>query len=218
MTTVVLVPVLNRPHNVAPLVESFEAATDDARLLFVASEGDEAELAAIHDADAEVLIVEKRLSCDYPFKINQGAAATTEPFLFTGADDLHFHPGWLTAAMARMSDPGVGVVGTRDLCNVRTEDGTHSTHSLVRRRYIEDFGTADEQGKILHEGYWHEWCDDELVATAMFRGAWAFAPDSVVEHLHPRAGKAKIDDLYALARHRMVQGNRLFHERQHLWT
>jgi hypothetical protein len=45
--------------------------------------------------------------------------------------------------------------------------GRHSTHSLVTRDYVERFGTIDEAGVVLHEGYPHEFVDDEFVQTAM---------------------------------------------------
>ena len=51
----------------------------------------------------------------------------------------------------------------------------------------------------------------------MFRNAYAFAPDSVVEHLHPQVGKAPMDDLYAAQQTRMRAGYRIYRRRRHLW-
>lgn len=110
------------------------------------------------------------------------------------------------------------MVGTNDLGNPRVLRGVHATHSLVTRRYVDQHGTIDEPGKVLHEGYWHEFCDDEFVETSWKRKAWAFAADSVVEHLHPAWGKAPMDDLYAQEPRRMRQGRRLFLHRRRLWT
>jgi len=209
---VILIPVLGRPNRVLPVLESIRAATPDARVLFIASPRDHAEHAAIREVGAEMLKVDG----NYAVKINEGIRATLEPFILTGADDLHFHPGWLEAAAALMSDT-VGVVGTNDLCSRRVLAGTHSTHSLVARWYC-DLGTIDEPGKLLHEGYPHEFVDDELIATAKHRGAYAHAHDSLVEHLHPDAGKAPMDDLYAARRPRMRLGRRIYRQREHLWT
>jgi hypothetical protein len=108
-----------------------------------------------------------------------------------------------------MNDPRIGVVGTQDLCNGRTLRGEHATHFLVRRSYMLERGTVDERGKIFHEGYPHEYVDDELVGTARARGAWAFAEASIVEHLHPSVGKAPLDPLYEQQRARMRRGQRL---------
>jgi hypothetical protein len=56
-----------------------------------------------------------------------------------------------------------------------------------------------------------------LVGTAKHRGVWAFAADSVVEHLHPAWGKAPDDDLYAAQRARMDASRQLFVRRARLW-
>ena len=126
-------------------------------------------------------------------------------------------PGWLSAALARLA-PGIGVVGTNDLGSPRVMAGEHATHSLVTRSYADEFGTIDEPGKVLHEGYVHEFVDDELVATARFRSAWAFAVDSHVEHLHPCWGKAPMDRLYAGQSERIRAGRKLYDRRRHLWA
>lgn len=208
-----LVPVLGRPHRVRPLLDSLAAATPEPhRVLFLVDPRDAEEHAAIDAAAGARLTV----AGNYAVKINVGIMATSEPLIFTGADDLHFHPGWLAAARAKLA-AGVGVVGTNDMCNGRVLRGEHSTHSLVARWYAQ-LGTIDESGKLLHEAYPHEFVDDELVATARYRGMYAHAHDSLVEHLHPDAAKAPIDDLYAARPRRMRAGRRIFWSREHLWT
>jgi hypothetical protein len=96
--------------------------------------------------------------------------------------------------------------------------GNHSTHSLVTREYVDRFGTIDRPGIALHEGYLHEFVDDEFVQTAMHRNAFAFAFDAHVEHLHPAWGKAPSDRSYEQAPFRMRMGRKLYRQRQHLWT
>lgn len=209
----ILVPVLRRPHRVAPLLASARAATPKARVLFITSSADFAEHGAIADAGVEMLVYDG----NYGMKINAGVAHTREPFVLTGADDIHFHPGWFDAARALMSDT-IGVVGTNDLCSARVRAGLHSTHTLVARWYIDQLGTIDEPGKLLHEAYPHEFSDDELIATARHRGAYAHAHNAVIEHLHPDAAKAPMDDLYAARPPRMRAGRRIFRRREHLWT
>lgn len=214
----VIVPVLGRPHRARPLADSLRAATPEPhRLVFVATETDAEMIGACRATGAEVLTMPPAPVGDYARKINHAAALASEPFLFTGADDLQFHPGWLPAALEYMANPFIGVVGTQDLCNGRTLRGEHATHFLVRRSYVLERGTVDEPGKLFHEGYPHEYVDDELVGTARRRGAWAFAEASVVEHLHPSAGKAPMDELYAQQRARMRRGQRLYFRRRHLW-
>lgn len=208
---------LGRPHRVAPLAASVRANTPDPyTLLFLVTPGDREVIREIRNEHGCYLPVRHRPRGDYARKINLGVTATREPFVFTGADDLKFHPNWLAIAQGQMTD-GVGVVGTNDLSNRRVMRGQHSTHSLVARWYCE-LGTVDEPGKLLHEGYPHEFVDDELVGTAKARKAWGFAHKSIVEHLHPMAGKAPMDDLYAAQGSRMRAGRRIYERRMPLWT
>lgn len=209
---VILVPVLRRPQNVRPLMDSIRRSTPDSyRTLFIADPDDEAELEALRDEGADFTTV----TGGYAKKINRGVEITTEPLIFLGADDLRFHKGWLQAATARLTE-GIGVVGTNDLGNKRVMRGEHATHSLVTRAYAE-LGTIDGPG-LLHEGYHHWKVDDELVATAKHRGAWAFARDSFVEHRHPYWGKAETDEVYAKGESHSRRDIRLFHRRRALWT
>lgn len=215
MNVAILVPMLHRPHRVAPLLDSITETAPDARVVFICSPADSEVLDAV--APHEHITVPGPRPGDYARKINAGVAHTTEPLVFMAADDLRFHPGWFEAATAKLA-PGIGVVGTNDLGSKRVMAGTHSTHSLVTRDYIDEFGTIDEPGKALHEGYPHEFVDDELVQTAIHRDAWAFADDSIVEHLHPAWGKAPMDAMYAQQSARMKAGRRVYRRRQRLWT
>lgn len=215
----ILVPVLRRPHRAQPLVDSIAAATPEPHtVLFICSPGDRTEIAAARATTADVIVTPVAWARgDYPRKINFGYEQTDTPLLFLAADDLHFHPGWLPAATARLTD-GIGVVGTNDLANLRTMRGEHSTHSLVTRDYIDRYGTIDQPGAVLHEGYWHEFVDDEFCATAKARHAYAHASDSVVEHLHPMVGKAPLDNLYRQQGRRMRVGRALYQRRCQLWA
>lgn len=221
MSLVILVPVLRRPHRVAPLLESINKTTPDPyRVLFIASPNDEAEYAALNKEGAEWIQLDENYEMrgDYARKINAGYSVTYEKYLFLGADDVEFHPFWLEKAMDKMSlSPSFGVVGTNDLGNRSVMMGKHATHSLVRRSYILENGTIDEHGKVLHEGYPHEYVDNEFVETAMRRKAWVFAPGSIVEHLHPHWNKAPMDSLYGAYNARMVLGRRVFMKRRKLW-
>lgn len=216
MTVAVLIPLLGRPHRVAPVVASAAGATPGARIVLLCSPGD---TEVIREAErfAETVVVPwLHGPGDYARKINHGASITDDPWIFTGADDLDFHDGWLDAALEH-DGPGIGVIGTNDLGNSRVMAGEHATHSLVARWYYE-LGTIDQPRAIYHEGYPHEYVDDELVATAVKRDAWAFAAGSKVEHLHPSWGKAPMDDLYADQRRRMREGRKVYGKRQRLWT
>lgn len=227
----VLTPLWRRPHRVVDAYDAVRDVTPCAHLVLVVSPDDQAV------ADAAVQLLRERMldepgsrgrntllytdwpggtPGDYARKMNLGYRATTEPLLFLGADDVRYHDGWYDRAIARLG-PGVGVVGTNDLGNPRVLAGRHSTHSLVVRSYVEEHGTIDEPGLMLHEGYVHEYVDDELVHTAKFRSAYAHAGDAIVEHLHPHWGKAETDASYDEQSRRMAASIGHYRERQVHW-
>lgn len=185
----ILIPVLDRPHRVAPLLESIAASTSVPHtVLFLTSPGDEAEVAAVVAAGARHLPVPwAPAGGDYARKINYGFARTWNDYVFLGADDLEFQIGWDVAAVQALLGSDKGVCGTQDGGNPQVRKGLHSTHSLVRRSYIAECGGTWDgtPGVVYHEGYDHQWVDAELVAVAKERGCWTFAHDSRVIHHHP---------------------------------
>lgn len=218
----VLCPVLNRSHRVAPLIESVRAAAKvtPCRVVFIATEGDDDEIAAIVAAgDADISLFRVDPADDsYAKKINLGFRLTEEPFVFTAADDLTFHPGCFERLLATHLETGACVVGSNDLGHGATKSGDLSTHTLVCREYRE-CGTIDDpdSGHIFHEGYGHWQVDAELVGTAKARGTYAHAVDARVEHLHPAWGKAVDDDTYRRGQATKEADARLFAARSHLW-
>jgi hypothetical protein len=212
----ILVPVLRRPHRVEPLLASIFEATADPHVLFVCDPNDRIEINTILDHNKvrpDRSVDHGLFAGNYAEKIAAGVHNTDEPLVFTAADDLHFHPGWLEAAKAKLLD-GVEVVGVNDLIARGRE---HATHFLMTRDYAER-PTADGGPGPFHQGYFH-WCvDDELIATAKARDAYAYAPDAHVEHLHPMAGKAEDDEVYEQGRARGRLDRRLFRRREPLWT
>lgn len=212
----IIVPVLNRPHRVQLVMDSVAEATPEPyRLLFVASRNDRPELAALDEAGADYVTV-PMVRRTYAKKINSGYRATTEPFLFSAADDVHFHKDWLPNAMRLMVD-GICVVGTNDLQYIGAKQGWHSTHSLFRRSYADEQGTIDQPRRVLNEGYQHAYCDLEFTETARARGVYAHALDSVVEHIHHKNGKRPLDSTDQLARRAVASSKAHFKSRKHLW-
>ncbi len=211
----VLVPVLARPHRVAPLLDAVEASTPGERVLFLADGHDRPELEAIErELGREGLRVEvDTVGGNYAAKINRGVELTDEPFVFTAADDLEPLAGWLEAAKAAFAD-GVEVVGVNDLIK-RERD--HATHFLLTRAYAEQPAIDGSRGPFF-EGYSHWWTDDELIATARHRSAYAYAPEAEVLHLHPMAGNAPDDATYQRGRARRREDYKLFIGRSALWA
>lgn len=216
---VVLCPLLQRADRFPTMLASLRDTAPQVSVLFLVTPGDRVVHAAVAAQGAPMVTVPYQPVGDYARKINTGLVATEAPLLFLGADDLLFHPGWLEAIYDTLAEhPDVGVIGTQDLGQPRCLAGQHSTHSIVTRHYALTRGTIDQPGLILHEGYVHEYCDDELVETAKARGAWAFADTAVVEHLHPNWGKANLDPLYLNQQRRMRTSRPLFQRRRALWT
>lgn len=215
-TVAILVPALARPWNVAPLLASIEAATPEPHwVAFIIDSDDIAEREALIAARADAIVVAP--GATYAEKINGGFAFTCAPWIFQGADDLRFYPGWLPAALAAAGDR-YGVVGTNDLYNPRVLAGQASTHSLIRRAYIaEQGGTVDGSGLVLSEAYRHVFVDDELVQTARSRGQFIHAHDSIVEHLHPYAQKSEMDSTYEKGMSVIAEDQATFESRTHLW-
>lgn len=218
---VVFIPVLNRPQRVKPLIESLEASLSSkvtARPVFICSPDDDAEIAAVRAIDLEPLIVEWQPGRgDYAKKMNHAWRHTDEEFVFLGADDLVFHPDWFDAALRVHRDLHPCVIGTNDMGNARVMAGRHSTHTLVHRAYGE-CGTVDDPTVLLHEGYDHNFVDDEFIQTAMWRETYAFAVDARIEHFHPDWGKGTVDETYEKGKRHFGMDSELFHLRVRLWS
>ena len=235
---VIIAPLWRRTRNIARMYESAYVATPLARVLFVASALDEHVVDYLNDAELDHVVVagEGGERGDYAIKINEGYRASAEPFMFLGADDIVFQPGWYEAARKLMfgttpdgkySSYGpdyqlerIGVVGTVDDCNPRTMAGTASTHSLVARWYADEGACIDQDHVIYHEGYWHEYCDDELVQTAIARDAYAHALDAHVTHHHPINDSMTVEDdeVYQRGRANSRRSRVLFTRRRTLWN
>jgi hypothetical protein len=216
----ILVPVLGRPQNAQPLVDSIKQATTvPHRILFLCTPFDVDEINAVHETGADIHNVRWEAGPgDWAKKINQGYRLTEEPFILLAADDLRFHTGWDTEVLRVAEETGAGVIGTNDLGNATVMRGLHSTHPVVRRSYVDEYGTIDEPGKVLHEGYRHQWVDTELIATAQMRHQWAFAKGSHVEHMHPFWKKGKMDATYEKALSTPTEDFAHFNQRKHLWS
>lgn len=209
----ILVPVLNRPHRVEPLLQSIAAATEvPHRVIFGCS--DQPTVDELDRLGAWYIRDEGGAEGTWPKRINRLFTHVLEPYILTGADDLAFRPGWFEAAMIAMSQlpDGSGVVGVNDLHNPA------SVHFIMCRKYIEKFGGAMEPGVPACDLYEHQYTDDDIRASAIFHGRWIIAKDSVIEHLHVGAGKAPMDETYRMGEASSAQGHAVFQSRAHLWA
>lgn len=222
MTSIIcLFPVLARPHRVQPLFDSLRSSQQKVELsaFFLVSPNDVEEKQAVAESGSDFYEVTWDPGPgDWAMKINLGYQLTDNPWILLGADDLTFDPGWAEEALKVASATGKRVIGTNDMANPTVMKGKHSTHPLVARSYVDEFGTIDQPRLVVHEGYGHQWCDTELNETAMSRGEWVFAQNSRVRHHHPFYDRSvPRDDTYMKGLSSSKEDSQLFRNRRALW-
>lgn len=208
----VIVPALNRPGNVPRFMHSLRASTGLATAYWICDEDDHDQIAAVKDHGGTVIINDaphRSFAC----KANVGYRHTTEPWMLLVGDDVVFRPGWYDRAV-RAAGSRFHMVATNDGGNEAVLAGEHATHPLIRRTWVDEHGASwDGPGTVCHEGYRHWWVDSEWTAVARLAGAFVYAPDAVVEHLHPQFGKSDMDDTYRKGASNKERDERLFRQR-----
>ena len=215
----ILVPVLGRPQNALPLVESIVQNTIvDYSVVFLCSRGDVKQISACKQTGARIIIIEGGRS-EYPRKMNVGFRKTDREFCLLGADDIEFETGWDTLALAVAEETWAGVIGTNDCFNAHVQRGEFSTHPLVSRRYVTEKGASfDGPGVLCHEGYDHNYTDLEISKLAQARDEWAFCPESRICHRHPGFIGPARDETYQKGFRQFKRDRQLFLKREKLWT
>lgn len=217
----IFVPTVGRPTRVAEVAENLRSATaEDYRLIFIVEKHDAETIEAVGQIGAELIINPGPPT--YASCMNTAYAQTDEPFFFTGADDAYFRPGWLTAALKCMADPSIGIVGTRDPLHDWCD---HSTHSLVRRKYIDEQSGCLDRPRTFFYAYLHGWAEHELLGVAKVRGAYHYCEESEVEHRHPgwdwqgrvRSDDEKYDATYAKGNRNHNADTAIFLQRSAQW-
>lgn len=192
----IAVPILNRPERIPRVAQAF----NDPRfqLLFLPDPEDAASLAALREfglLHSVSHITERWGRRTYAAKINHAFSTTTTPFFLYASDDVEPEVGWWDAAHAALADERVGLLATDDKMNYQVSCGRLATHGILRREYVESFGSASlpDAGPVFWEGYGH-WCvDAEASYVARLRDAFLFEPRSVIRH-----ARADSDPTYVL--------------------
>lgn len=215
--TAIIVPVMRRPGNAAPFMESLKSSgcAELVEVYAVTDTDDDETIDAWDAAGAIVVPFDSSVNGPGTFaqKVNLGYSITAEPWLFLTGDDVVFKPGWLDHLQTVARD-GYDVIGSNDLHNPRVVAGEHATHMLVRRSYVDELGASWDGPKIVaHEGYRHWFVDQEIVDVARSRGAFASAPFAHVEHRHPIWGLAPTDAVYELGQSHVLADQALYRER-----
>jgi len=219
----VLIPVLARPQNAQPVVDSIRAHTTvEHEIIFLCSRGDVAQINACYDTAASIVVTTWEAGPgDAAKKWNLGFAHSKGEFVFCAADDVEFTPGWDTEALRVAESTGAGMIGTNDDANPLVKRGRHSTHNLFRRSYINEVGGTffDGPGVVYHEGYKHQYIDNEAVKAAMDRREWVFSARSLVRHHHPMYDKTvAMDTTYKKALGDASEDAALYRSRLHQWS
>jgi hypothetical protein len=206
----VIVPVLHRPWQAEPFMASVDET--HAQVLVVAEPDDTETIAAWLLAGAVVHVSETAHT--FAQKANVGYRIGAAPWLLLVGDDARFTDGWLDAALEVASTTRAAVIGTNDEANRRVVRGDHTCHPFIRRTYVDHLGASwDGPGYVCHEGYAHNFVDDEIVTVAKQRGLWAAAPKCVIPHMHPVYGTAPKDATYQLGRSSQERDRAIFNRR-----
>jgi hypothetical protein len=207
----VIVPVMGRPHHAEPFMRSLRATTGLATVYAVANEDDGETIAAWRAAGAHVFTTGLT---SFAEKVNDVYPDTTAPWILLVGSDVQFKPAWWDHALNTARNLGASVVATNDVFNQDVKDGRLATHPVIARAYIDEHGASwDGPGVVCHEGYSHWYVDAEWSTVAVQRGVFAVSPSSVIEHLHPLAGKAEHDEVYELGQRNSRNDAKLFEAR-----
>lgn len=224
-TITAVIPVLNRPKNVSTFINSIldKSPKDKVEILFVTDKSCVDEINEINKfsgpitigiADENTISWAKRINWGINYSLLNYKLLEKSTWILCGADDIVFHDNWFEEAEKFATDFS-GVIGTNDLGNHACINGIHTTHPIVSRHYVENFGTIDnEKNKLCHEGYDHNFVDLELVQTAKKRNAWKHNANCKIEHNHPAWNKAANDDIYIKGQAKLSNDRNLWIKRK----
>lgn len=119
--------------------------------------------------------------------VNLIAPLTKSPFVgFMGDDHLPVTPGWDQIVCQTLAEMGTGIVYGNDLLQgERLPTAAFMTRDIVEAL---DCMAPPELEHLYVDNAWKAWGEG--------MGRLKYLPDVVIEHLHPFAGKAVMDDGY----------------------
>ena len=199
----------DRPHLIPGLIANLRETTRDnsVRILWTV---DDAESKRILDEAGEEAYLTAGSTAIA--KINAMAVLTSlsgEPYFYWGADDTKLVQGWLDNALTVVKENN-GVVGLND------GHGCYDTQ-IISRDYINEYGTIESPGLVMHPGYKHYCCEVELFQTAKMRRRLGYASNEIVIHNHWARGLSPKDTTYKRALNWGPADHDLFRSRAHLW-
>lgn len=212
----IIVPVMKRPQNATRFMRSLRR-TDawPCRVMAVVDEDDEATIQAWWEENAVMLV--SAYGPTFPNKAQYAyeMMGSTE-WIFLCGDDVTFTDGWWREAMKVASmEPDACLIAINDTHNPFVTAGVHATHPLIKRSWVEKSGASwDGPGVLVHQGYFHSYCDNEWTEKARMEGVFAPALASIVEHRHYSWGGAPFDPIYELPIEHLHADGQLYEERK----
>lgn len=187
----VIVPTRGRPGNVRRLIAGLaETGTSVADFLFVVDDDDPEtpeylRLADVTEGHRFAVIHRMRLGGTLNF-ISAQHTSEYGAIGFMGDDHLPRTRGWDKEVLDALNQPGPRVVYGNDLL----QGETLPTAVFMSSRIIRALGYMCPKGQLhlYHDNFWLE--------LGRSLGGLVYLHDTVIEHIHPAAGKAEMDNGY----------------------
>ncbi len=186
----VICPSRGRPRNIAALLDCWDATQTFATLAVCLDEDDPCKrdyvtMLDAYPSDKVITIGGKwRSLCDW---VNFVAVKAVDRFNIIGqTDDDRFPrtPGWDVAVADAMKP--LGVVYCNDL---------HQGDAVAGGAFL-DAEIIRRLGYMVPPTIQHLYMDNYFKSLGEALGTLTYLPDVVIEHMHPHAGKAEMDDGY----------------------
>jgi hypothetical protein len=190
-----IVPSRGRPQNVAALIKSWAETANGAADLMVVLDDDDptrteyvpAALAAEHVPQLRWRVLPQRLRLGGTLNVVAlEESANYDVVGFLGDDHRPRTLGWDARMAAALREMGTGLVYGDDLFQRQNLPTQWAMTSNI----------VQSLGYMVPGGLVHLYIDDALKVLAERAGCLRYLPDVVIEHLHPSAGKAELDDSY----------------------
>lgn len=194
MTLLVLCPSRTRPDNAAELIESFQRTCRAATRLVIAVDNDDPEIIGYHRLET---LTESLIDVEFVYgerlrlggTLNLLAPRYAEKYYaigFMGDDHRPRTAGWDVFFLRALQKMGYGYVYGNDLLqgkNLPTQ--VAMTSSMI-----------NALGYMVPPGCTHLFFDNMWKDLGAELRKITYLPNVIVEHMHPLAGKADVDDLY----------------------
>ena len=186
----VIVPTRGRPENAKRLAESWATFAVDADLMFCVDKDDPklGEYLDVLEESIASVFIGPRLRLGGT--LNLAAAENVDDYDalgFMGDDHLPRTEGWCDQVLAALESLGkVGIVYGNDLLQgERLPTAVFMTSSIPKTL-----------GYMVPPGMVHMYLDDFWLTLGRKLGKIIYLPETIIEHIHPGAGKAAWDERY----------------------